>query len=100
MSRTHFRTLELPRDSSHDIHSVSSTHANTDGTQATAIGSVGVGTNQHHSRISIILQDDLSKERDNHSQSRIFPIGLKMSSDCYLKWTFSGFLEAQHKRLY
>lgn len=76
MLKTHFRTLELPRDSSHDIYGVSSTHSNTDGTQATAIRSVGVCTNQHHSRIGIILQDDLSKERHNHSESHIFPLRL------------------------
>lgn len=89
MSKTHFRTFELPRDSSHDIHGVSSTHSNTDGTQATAIGSVGVCTNQHHSRIGVILQDDLSKERDIHSQSQSFLLGLKISLDCFLKWTTS-----------
>lgn len=73
MSRTHIRTLELPRDSSHDINGVSSTHSNTDGTQATTIGSVGVCTNQHHSRIGIILQDDLSRERDVQSRLHFFP---------------------------
>lgn len=73
MPRTHFGTLELPRDSSHDIHSISSTHSNTDGTQATAIGSVGVCTNQHHSRIGIVLQDDLAKERDISQSVTHFP---------------------------
>lgn len=68
MQITHFGTLELPGDSSHDIHSVSSTHSDTDATQSAAIGCVGVCTNQHHSRIGIVLQDDLSEESNIHSQ--------------------------------
>ena len=63
MSKTHIGTLELPGDSCHDVHSVRSTHSDADGAEATAIGSVGVCTNQHHSRVRIVLQDDLSEER-------------------------------------
>lgn len=65
--RTHFWTFKLPRDSSHDIYSVGSTHSDTDATQATTIGCVGVGTNQQYSRIGIVLQNDLCTERDIQS---------------------------------
>lgn len=61
--RTHFGALELPRDSSHDIDSISSTYSNTNAAQTASIGCVGVSSNQHHSRIRIILQDDLHTEK-------------------------------------
>lgn len=64
MLRTHFGALELPWDSGHHIHSISSTHSDADGTQATTIGGVGVCTNQHYSRVGVVLQDDLVRERD------------------------------------
>lgn len=72
MLRTHIGTLELPGDSSHDIHSVGSTHSDTDGAQATAIRCVGICTNQQHSRIGIVLQDDLLKKSESVTH---FPLG-------------------------
>lgn len=66
---TNFGTFELPGDSSHDIHSVCSTHSYTDAPEATAIGSVGVCTNQHHTRIGIVLQDNLVFTVQGHSGS-------------------------------
>ncbi len=77
MSKTYFGTFEFPRDSSHDIHGISSSNTNTDGTQSPTVRSVGVCTNQHHSRIGVILQNDLSKERHINIQLLIFPLGLK-----------------------
>lgn len=70
MSKAHFRTLELPGDSGHDVHGICSAHSDADGAEATAVGCVGVRANQHHPGVGVVLQNDLSTEgRDVHSQS-------------------------------
>lgn len=57
--KIYIRTFELPRDSSHDVHSISSTNSYTDATQTTTVRSVGVSADQHHSRIGVVLQNNL-----------------------------------------
>lgn len=52
-------TLELPGDSCHDIYSICSSNTDADGTKPTTIRCVGVCANEHHSRVGIVLQDDL-----------------------------------------
>lgn len=51
----HIGTLELPWDTSHDIHSVSATHSDADGAQAAPIRCVGVCANQQDSWVGIVL---------------------------------------------
>lgn len=58
-TRTHFRTLELPGDASHDVHGVGTTHSDADAAEATAVWCVRICTDQHDSRIGVVLQDDL-----------------------------------------
>lgn len=55
------RTLQLPRDSSHDIDCVCSAHANTQATETAAVRRVTVSTNHEQTRERIILQDNLRK---------------------------------------
>lgn len=51
--------LELPWDSCHDIYSICSSNADADGTKPATIWCVGIGADQHHSWVGVVLQDDL-----------------------------------------
>lgn len=63
---TNIWTLELPGNSCHDIYSICSSNANADGTKPTSIWCVRVCADQHHSWVSIVLQDDLLMHENLH----------------------------------
>lgn len=56
---SYLRAFEFPGNSCHDINCISSTNTNTDPTQATTIGGMGICADKHDARIGVVLKDNL-----------------------------------------
>lgn len=61
----HLGALQLPGDASHDVHCISTPNSDADAPQATAIGGMGISTNQKNPRVRIVFQNDLEKSKTN-----------------------------------